>query len=283
MAVHAFLNELSCGEDAQHREAKQAMATFTEAIRQLIHWRKDLKLICHVNFKSVELAHGYHYAQWAADPNNKLHRDFLLTRLAMAPPRAGSFSIPENKEFFYGDKQAEGLGRASEYSGIGVSLPIAHSWDTSMVALTRVNLEHPDELVEVRHASEPSHVKSHEGWLQKPFPLPVTRQGRRYYHGRFRMIVECLDTNFFYSRDLDRHGGSEFKRFTMQADGLHWTADLNEYGDVIEGKHKGPTGVFIPKSELRPSLCVASPSAVMVAGRRSHAPVMDACGIYFGG
>jgi hypothetical protein len=255
MTVHAFLNELSCGEDLEQREAKQAMATFTEMIRQLMHWRNDLKLICHVNFKSVELARDYRYAQWARDPSNKLHRDFLLTRLAMAPPRTGSFDIPESKEFFYGDTQAEGLGRASEHSGIGVSLPVGRSWDTSTVALTRVSLEHSDELVEVRHASDPSHVKSHEGWLQEPFPLPVTRQGRRYYHWRFRMIVECLDSSFFYSRDLDGHGGSAFKQFTMHADGLHWTADLDEYGNVIKDKHKGPTGVFIPKRDLRPSLC----------------------------
>jgi hypothetical protein len=79
----------------------------------------------------------------------------------------------------------------------------------------------------------------------------VISEGKRYYHRRFRMIIECRTAGFFYSKDLDGHGGSVFKRFTMRADGLYWDADLDGDGMPIEGKHKGPEGRFIPKRDLR--------------------------------
>jgi hypothetical protein len=259
MVLHAFLNELSCAEPIEERDANKALATFVDVLREIVHWRKDLKLICHVNFTSLELARGYYHNQWvAADPRNRDRWLFLRSRQNIAPPGSGSFDIPEDREYYHNGQRTEGLGRANEHSGIGLSLPVNPAWSTSKIILTLVTLADPDKSIEVYHAAEIRHVRSLEVWLQEPPHLPVISEGRRYYHRDFHMIIECRVARFFYSKDTTRHGGSAFKGFTMRADGLHWDADLDEHGIVIEGKHKGPTGLFIPKGELRAVLCVSA-------------------------
>jgi hypothetical protein len=40
--------------------------------------------------------------------------------------------------------------------------------------------------------------------------------------------------------------------FEEKSDGLHWIADADEFGTFIGGKHKGPTGQFIPWADLTP-------------------------------
>ena len=38
--------------------------------------------------------------------------------------------------------------------------------------------------------------------------------------------------------------------FKGDSEGLHWIADADKAGDFIVGKHKGPTGQFIPWKDL---------------------------------
>ncbi|MFJ3864345.1 hypothetical protein [Streptomyces nigra] len=84
-------------------------------------------------------------------------------------------------------------------------------------------------------------------------PLPVKRAGRKARHARFKVIEECLEAKLWYSRDLADHSRSgtvAFKCFEESAKGLKWVGDLDEKGQVIVGKHKGPVGVFISWNEL---------------------------------
>jgi hypothetical protein len=80
--------------------------------------------------------------------------------------------------------------------------------------------------------------------------LPIEREGRKFRHVKYRAFVECEVSGFFYSIDLDGHGGSVFKRFTETVAGLQWSADLDQEGRVIEGKHKGAVGLVVPWDEL---------------------------------
>ncbi|MDT6984725.1 hypothetical protein ACFSUJ_23615 [Streptomyces lusitanus] len=83
--------------------------------------------------------------------------------------------------------------------------------------------------------------------------LPVLRAGRRARHPKFKVIVECLEAKKWYSRDLADHSRSgmvAFKCFESSATGLDWVADLDEKGQIITGKHKGPVGLHIPWKEL---------------------------------
>lgn len=68
--------------------------------------------------------------------------------------------------------------------------------------------------------------------------------------GRFGTFSEHESTGLWWSRDNAGHGGSAWKVFEARSDGLHWIADADEFGDFIPGKHKGPTGLFIPWSDL---------------------------------
>lgn len=47
------------------------------------------------------------------------------------------------------------------------------------------------------------------------------------------------------------HGGSAFKVFKETPKGLEWTRDADKYGQYILGKHKEPTGTFIPWGQLK--------------------------------
>ena len=54
----------------------------------------------------------------------------------------------------------------------------------------------------------------------------------------------------WWAKDINKHGGSAFKVFRETSKGLEWIRDANKYGDYILGKHKGPTGTFIPWGQL---------------------------------
>jgi len=83
--------------------------------------------------------------------------------------------------------------------------------------------------------------------------LPISREGRNARHQRFGLIVEDLDDGFWYSHDNARHSRNRnvlFKRFRESARGLHRIADLDDDGNVIDGKHQSDVGAFIPWNDL---------------------------------
>ena len=49
-------------------------------------------------------------------------------------------------------------------------------------------------------------------------------------------------TGEWWSPDMTGHGGSAWKVFDFKNGKLEWKADANDYGDFIDGKHKGDTG-----------------------------------------
>ena len=69
-------------------------------------------------------------------------------------------------------------------------------------------------------------------------------------HSKFGKIYKHPDGTW-WSKDLDDHGGSKWKVFEENGGDLDWIADADEYGDYIEGKHKGPTGKKISLKSLR--------------------------------
>ena len=69
---------------------------------------------------------------------------------------------------------------------------------------------------------------------------------------RFGRFDKSKSDGRWWSRDQAGHGGSKWKVFKEESDGLHWIADADEFGDFIPAKHKGPTGTFIPWEDLIP-------------------------------
>ena len=83
----------------------------------------------------------------------------------------------------------------------------------------------------------------------------LTREGaestRR--HGRFGTFYKTVNRHgdsMWLTTDTAQHGGSFFKMYEETSTGIRWVADLDEYGDIIVGKHKSDVGSFTPRSEF---------------------------------
>jgi hypothetical protein len=234
------------------------MATLIQVVGELAQWNADTSLATHIPLSSITLSPDYNLARWMADPKNKDSLGLILAWKTKVPP--GDLGVPPDIEYHYADQKVHGLGRADFRNGLCVSLDVAPDWHRTTISITRTSVAdedakagEPDERqVEVPHCARIEHTASHEEWWRRPHQrLPVVlREGRHLRHGNFPVIVECLESGYFYSVDRDSHGGSAFKCFKLQQDGLHWVADLDADGDPIPGKHKGPRGLFIPRGKL---------------------------------
>ena len=80
----------------------------------------------------------------------------------------------------------------------------------------------------------------------------ITQGGteRTVRHGRFGTFSKSRSDGLWWSRDQAGHGGSVWKVFREEGDGLRWIHDADEYGDFVTGKHKSGTGQFIPWGQL---------------------------------
>lgn len=70
-------------------------------------------------------------------------------------------------------------------------------------------------------------------------------------HKTFGTFYKSKNDGLWWSVDRAGHGGSKFKVFKQTKNGLMWYRDADQYGDFIINKHKGPTGKFIPWSQLK--------------------------------
>lgn len=70
-------------------------------------------------------------------------------------------------------------------------------------------------------------------------------------HGKFGKFYKSKSDGLWWAVDNAGHGESSFKVFKETGKGLEWIADADKYGDFITGKHKGPTGLFIPWKSLK--------------------------------
>lgn len=70
------------------------------------------------------------------------------------------------------------------------------------------------------------------------------------WHARFGNFFKSNSDGLWWAVDKAGHGESEFKVFKETDKGLEWFRDADKYGDFILGKHKVPTGLFIPWKEL---------------------------------
>ena len=71
------------------------------------------------------------------------------------------------------------------------------------------------------------------------------------FNKRFGKFYKSKSDGLWWSKDIDKHGGSMWKVFEEDKKGLHWIKDADETGKFIVDKHKGDTGVFIPWKSLR--------------------------------
>jgi hypothetical protein len=92
------------------------------------------------------------------------------------------------------------------------------------------------------------------GGPRKRNPWKITKEGTAESRAsnRFGRFDKSKSDGLWWSKDTAGHGGSKWKVFREEPRGLRWFRDADEFGDFIVGKHKGPTGDFIPWGELTP-------------------------------
>ena len=79
----------------------------------------------------------------------------------------------------------------------------------------------------------------------------VTKVGTdRVVRSKFGKIYRHRSTRLWWSRDKAGHGDSAWKVFEETPKGLRHIYDADKYGNFIKGKHKGPTGEFIPWNDV---------------------------------
>ena len=69
-------------------------------------------------------------------------------------------------------------------------------------------------------------------------------------HPRFGNFYRDPQTKYWWSIDRAGHGGSAYKVFKEKNNKLIWIYDADEMGKIINGKHKGPTGEYIPLKDF---------------------------------
>jgi hypothetical protein len=232
------------------------MAEFDKLLRTFYEWNNETSFVDHVGISSSELAPGYSVKEWInAERRNRDRWQFLRLLQGKAPFRMPE--IPDNVEYTYGMHVVLGLGYADHYYGLCLSLHMSEAWDSTEIAVDRMVLDDGVvdgaiiESVEVLHSSTYENAESHQfRWREQRSRLPVKREGRRLRHLRFGIMVECLESKYFYSVDHAGHGSSAVKRFVERVDALYWDADLDIDGNVMDNKHKSAVGARIPKTEL---------------------------------
>ncbi|MCS5714697.1 hypothetical protein NVV95_09045 [Herbiconiux sp. CPCC 205716] len=88
---------------------------------------------------------------------------------------------------------------------------------------------------------EPPH-----GFLTMPItPVDCLHDGAFVY-------VRSSETDLWWTKDLDRHGGAVFKTYTKINNRLEFQADRDAQGDIVTKKRKGDTRRVIPLHTLNP-------------------------------
>ena len=82
------------------------------------------------------------------------------------------------------------------------------------------------------------------------FETLKVRANKTAQSNKFGKMYRDPQTKLWWSKDTANHGGSDYKVFKEGARGFEWQFDADALGKEIAGKHKGPTGLFIPYKEV---------------------------------
>lgn len=80
--------------------------------------------------------------------------------------------------------------------------------------------------------------------------LPVAVPERCLHDGFDRPYVLDSQSGAWWTRDTKGDGGSVFKRYHLEGNALVHVADVDEAGNDMTGKHKGPVGKTVPVAGL---------------------------------
>ena len=86
---------------------------------------------------------------------------------------------------------------------------------------------------------------------------PQKNHDKKALHGKHGNFYKDSKTGEWFSKDTAGHSGqstgkepSAWKVFKETKKGLEWKKDVDQFGRIIEGKHKGPVGQEISWNDL---------------------------------
>ncbi|SEC39052.1 hypothetical protein [Rhodobacter sp. 24-YEA-8] len=196
MTFIAFLNELSFPIGAVDEEgAEAAVMGLTKTLQSLRRIHSSAALHSSVPLASIPLGGEQWLGQIMAKGRNRDEWRFLRGFENRAPFRVKlgeAFGL--EAEYRHNDVRADGLGLSHTVGTLGVSFA-AEPWLVATVALHRISLddsgECEEQVVEVNHASTPSHVKGHEEWLRRMVGEQV-RDGEELWTRRAEIFPHLL-------------------------------------------------------------------------------------------
>ncbi len=155
---------------------------------------------------------------------------------------------------------AFGIGEGSLCTGVGLSCGALAVWKlltgskAAQVTLQLNNSDYHRGRKEKINTSLPSNSpedpedkdENDKNFLEK-LKSKKTKQARTQ---RFGKLYQDPETRLWWSKDRTQHGNSQFKVFKKNAKGFEWVFDADCNGNRIDGKHKGPIGIFIPFKDL---------------------------------
>lgn len=195
MRLELVLNERSLPQPAPDTAtARRLMSGLVSTIQHLGKVAPDLLLRTRDPFFATELGKGYTGRHWAYDSVVPQDERLLIITFATQTPffsDADGADIRDQSltsEFEYAGRPAEGLGCAYLLQGIGLSLASAADWTPPWVTVNHHEVDETTEQVvitpvQVRHASCPPHVATHEDWLRGRLATGV-RNGRDLWRRR---------------------------------------------------------------------------------------------------
>jgi len=152
------------------------MTEFVDLLRTIRNWRHDIALVTHVSIKKIELANGYHVAQWiAAKPANRDRWRLIRAIQNRSPFRSVmAHGAHHEVEYRYNGQVADGLKAAHLLDGLALSLRLDSAWEDAWVWADQSMLVEDDsgevmvreDRVDVRHAATDQHATRHKDWVQ---------------------------------------------------------------------------------------------------------------------
>ncbi|GAA4957403.1 hypothetical protein GCM10023205_19670 [Yinghuangia aomiensis] len=177
MVPKLFLNEQSCETVCDKALAREAMTELMLLVVEMAQRDKHgTWLACEYPLNALMIAEGYSFSEWRGQVDRDLRNRFLKVQdrapLSAVFPDGETFA---EYQYWYGGKEARGLGAAHLMNGLGVSLPLAQCWESPIIGLDcrqMVETESGDLIclptaVDVRHASRRTHMDHHQSWIQE--------------------------------------------------------------------------------------------------------------------
>lgn len=177
MNMEIILNELSiCTLAEDVRIAQERMLHLIQTIKTCVEYGLERVVRAKSDVHMFDLAVGYNIAKWRNDGSVDIEARRYFRSITVKAPLIDSESAAEVQksaaiaEFRFDGNEAQGLGLAFLLGSLAVSIQSETRWDASMLGLQVYELndengEILERAIDVRHASGPDHVRTHENWI----------------------------------------------------------------------------------------------------------------------